>query len=296
MINKLLGAFWANTKRMDDKRIKTLTMPDGIFESNDHAYLPDGHVYHKLDVYYPEKFEGKLPVIIDIHGGGWMYGDKELNKPYCLELARRGNVVFNMSYRLFPEVTANQQLQDIGHALKWIAAHLEDYPCDLDSICLTGDSAGGMLSMFTAMLCESAELRDAYDVVDSGLRFDAVCLTCPMTRMDQKPPMGLYTKHVLGKGYQKEKWGAYVNVDTLLPMGKMPPTFLVSSTGDFLANKDTLYAYNAMKKAGVECELQYWNKVDGQELPHVFPVIFPNKEPSRIAIDGMLRFFKNHRK
>ncbi|UKI14322.1 MAG: hypothetical protein L6V85_09755 [Clostridiales bacterium] len=35
----------------------------------------------------------KLPVIIDIHGGGWMYGDKDLNAPYCEALAKRGFVV-----------------------------------------------------------------------------------------------------------------------------------------------------------------------------------------------------------
>ena len=36
----------------------------------------------------------KLPVIIDIHGGGWMYGDKGLNENYCRALADRGYVVF----------------------------------------------------------------------------------------------------------------------------------------------------------------------------------------------------------
>ena len=89
MLNKILEKFWRNTKRQDDKRIATLTPPEGVFESNDHEYLADGHVYHKLDVYYPEGTTEKLPVIIDIHGGGFMYGDKELNKIYCHTLAKK---------------------------------------------------------------------------------------------------------------------------------------------------------------------------------------------------------------
>ena len=147
-LDPVLKLFWKNTERMDNKRIATLRFPEGVYESNNHEYLSDGNAYHKLDVYYPENAEGKLPVIIDVHGGGWMYGDKELNKNYCLTLAKRGNVVFNISYRLYPEVTADEQLRDVAAALKWINENLDSFPCDRDSICLTGDSAGGMLAGF----------------------------------------------------------------------------------------------------------------------------------------------------
>ena len=240
MLTKILQLFWANTKRMDDKRIETLIMPEGVVESNDHQYIDDGNVYHQIDVYYPEGATGKLPVVIDIHGGGWMYGDKELNKPYNLYLAKKGNVVFNMSYRLFPEVTADEQLRDIGKALQWIRDNLDNYPCDKDNICLTGDSAGGMLAGFTALISSSEELRDAYGVEDHGLEFDAVCLTSPMLYMDRKDPTGFYTKVAIGKDFRSKKWGQYVNLDQLLKVGEMPPTILVTSSGDFLARKDTL--------------------------------------------------------
>ncbi len=113
-------------------------------------------MFHLLDVYYPEgtKADAKLPVIIDIHGGGWMYGDKDLNKYYCLELANRGYVVFNMSYRLAPDVTVNEQLQDCAEALKWINENMESYPCDRSRILLTGDSAGGQLCAYSAALLQ----------------------------------------------------------------------------------------------------------------------------------------------
>ena len=80
LMDKILGAFWQNTKRMDDERIATLTPPSGVTEINNIPYLDDGHIHHQFDVYFPEgtKETDRLPVIIDIHGGGWMYGDKEL--------------------------------------------------------------------------------------------------------------------------------------------------------------------------------------------------------------------------
>ena len=90
----VLKLVWKNTERGDMKRLATQSAPVGVTEICDIPYINDGKWQHKLDVYFPENMENeKLPVIIDIHGGGWMYGDKELNKPYCLTIASKGNVV-----------------------------------------------------------------------------------------------------------------------------------------------------------------------------------------------------------
>lgn len=294
MINKILGLFWLNTKRMDDKRIATLKTPEGVFESNNHKYLPDGHKYHQLDVYYPENTEGKLPVIVDVHGGGWMYGDKELNKNYCLTLAKRGNVVFNISYRLYPEVNAVEQLRDVAAALKWIYDNLDNFPCDKSSICLTGDSAGGMLSAYTAMLSQSEKMRDIFSVPDFSLKFNAVCLTSPVTYMNDGSLMSYYTKIMLGKNFKKEKWADYMNIDKILPLGEMIPVFMVTSSGDTLALKQVLKTAELFKEKGIQYELMNWDKFEDKDLPHVFAILYPDHEPSRKTIDAMLEFFKKH--
>ena len=296
LIEKAVALFWLNTKIQDDKRIATLTPPDGVTEVNGIEYMSDGHKYHQLDVYYPEDTTEKLPVIIDVHGGGWAYGDKELNKIYCLTLAKKGNVVFNMSYRLYPEVNAKEQLEDIREALICIKESLAKYPCDENNIYLTGDSAGGMLAGFTAMLSVSSELRHVYGIEDTGLRFNAVGLTSPVAYMDDKFPMSFYTNLMLGKSFRKEKWGAYVNFDRLLPLGKMPPTFLVTSSGDFLAREQTRRCAKDLKERGVECQLMDFDKFEGKDLPHVFPVIYPSDEAGNRAIDEMLRFFRKYSK
>ena len=298
LIDKILAAFWKNTERMDNKRIATLTPPMGITEVNDIAYLDDGHIHHQLDVYYPEgtKETDRLPVIIDIHGGGWMYGDKELNKYYCLELTTKGFVVFNMSYRLYPEVNARQQLWDISHCLKWISENLTSFPCDIDNIYLTGDSAGGMLAAFTAMLSESEKMRDLYDTPDFSLKFNAVALTSPVPRMNGEFPVKFYTKIMLGKDYKNEKWADYVNLEDILTLGKMPPTFLLTSSGDFLARTETRIAADTLKKAGIDHQLMDFEKYNGVDLPHVFPVIYPFNEESQRAINEMLAFFRKYEK
>ncbi|MGN0487357.1 MAG: alpha/beta hydrolase [Acutalibacteraceae bacterium] len=296
MFDQLMKLFWQSVKKNDDKRIATLTMPSGIHESNHQRYLSDGNPYHLLDVYYPENAAEKLPVVIDIHGGGWMYGDKELNKPYCLYLASQGNVVFNISYRLCPEVTAIEQLRDVAAALIWVRDHLADYPCDTDSICLTGDSAGGFLACYTAMLSRSEKMREIFDVSDFGLYISAVGLTSPVTRMDAEFPMNIYTRHMLGKSFKEKKWAPYVNADAILSLGEMPPTFLVTSDGDIPALKQTLYTAELFRKNSIETELLHRQGEAGKKLPHVFPVLYPDSEEGAKATQAMLRFFAAHRR
>ena len=293
-IDKAIGLFWLNTKHQDDKRIATLSIPEGVTEINNLEYLDDGHSYHKLDVYYPENTKGKLPVIIDVHGGGWAYGDKELNKIYCLTLAKKGYVVFNMSYRLYPEVNAHDQLQDIRDALYFIKNRLADFPCDENNIYLTGDSAGGMLAGFTAMLSQSSEVRYIFGIEDAGLRFNAVALTSPVAYMDDKLPMSFYTNIMLGSSFREEKWASYVNFDRLLPLGKMPPTFLLTSSGDTLAREQTRRCAKDLKEHGAEVQLMDFSKFEGKNLPHVFPILYPESEAAQRAIDEMLRFFKKY--
>jgi acetyl esterase/lipase len=153
-----------------------------------------------------------------------------------------------------------------------------------------------MLAAFTAMLSESAKMRELYGTVDFSLKFNAVGLTSPVPRMNGEFPMNYYTRKMLGKGFGKEPWSAYVNLEDILTLGKMPPSFLLTSSGDFLARKETRLAAELYKKEGIDCQLMDFEKYNGVDLPHVFPVIYPFNEESQRAINEMLAFFKKYEK
>ena len=112
---KLLDWWWnKQVLKSDQKRAAKLTKTTGVSAIKDLDYFGDGSKWHLMDVYRPKGTENeKLPVIIDIHGGGWMYGDKDLNAPYCEALAKRGFVVVSFSYSLFPSVTLPVPVQEI---------------------------------------------------------------------------------------------------------------------------------------------------------------------------------------
>lgn len=98
-------------KKGDDIRDAGLTAPDDVIRYKDIAYGKDSAM-QVLDVYRPKDTEGNLPVIVSVHGGGWVYGDKELYQYYCMSIAQRGFAVVNFTYRLAPEYQFPAPMED----------------------------------------------------------------------------------------------------------------------------------------------------------------------------------------
>lgn len=102
--------------------------------------------WHLLDLYRPKETEGKLPVLLNIHGGAWVYGDKKVYAPYCMYLASQGFAVVNASYRLAPKHTFPAPLEDVGAMVEWVVDHAEEYGLDISNLFFVGDSAGAHLA------------------------------------------------------------------------------------------------------------------------------------------------------
>ena len=136
-VSERLRVEWA---KGDQARDAGLTTPAYIRRYNDIPY-GDDRDWNVLDVYRNRYKAGKLPVIMLIHGGGWVYGSKELYQYYGMELARRGFAVVNYSYRLAPEHPFPAQLQDTVAAAAWIMKHADEYGFDLNNIFAVGDSS-----------------------------------------------------------------------------------------------------------------------------------------------------------
>ena len=290
---KIMQVVWKSCAKSDAAIHAKQTPPDTVEKVYDIPYINDGNRYHMLDVYYPKNITGDLPVIIDIHGGGWMYGDKGLNEYYNLCLADRGFVVFSISYRLVPDVTVNEQLMDCMEALKWISDNKNNYPCDNKNIMLTGDSAGGMLAAYCAVLLQSEELRDIFEVTDANMELTALLLTSPVPNMNEGDITDMVKTICWGLDYKNKATYAYMNFDQIIDYAELPPTYLITSSGDDLAHAQTLKTYELLKSKGVEAELaDYADLRDNEKLPHVFSVLEPFDEFGSKAIDEAIGFYK----
>lgn len=290
---KMMQMIWYFCSSGDAAKHAKQTPPE-VEMVKDIPYIDDGNLYHMLDVYYPKGMaaDEKLPVIIDIHGGGWMYATKDLNEYYCRALADRGFTVFSISYRLVPDVVMTELIQDVQVALKWINDNMDNYPCDTESIMLTGDSAGGMLTVYSQVLMQSAELREVFGTVDAGLDIDAMLLTSPAP-YTKNGAMSIYTKLLWGRDYKDRPTYKYMNLDEIIDYASdLPPTYLITSSGDDIAHDSTVKAYELLQSKGVNAVLKDYDKFEGRSLPHVFSVLEPFDEIGSSTIDDAVAFYK----
>ncbi len=99
----------------------------------------------KLDIYSPVKSEGKLPVILFAHGGGWQRGSKDMHREKGKTYAENGVVFVATNYRLAPDVMHPKQIQDIASAFAWVKKHATEIGADQSRIFIMGHSAGAQL-------------------------------------------------------------------------------------------------------------------------------------------------------
>ncbi len=113
-----------------------------------------------LDVYQPKaKSKEKRPGVLVIHGGGWTAGTKEQRvEPVVLRWVARGFVVANVEYRLAKAAIAPAAVIDVLKAAEWFEKNAKKYDADPKRIVVTGDSAGGHLSLMVALTPKSADL------------------------------------------------------------------------------------------------------------------------------------------
>ena len=271
---------------IDTPRSERWSTPEDIDVIADLAYLPDGGYDtaagacrgHLLDLYLPHdavlRGGHTLPVYIDIHGGGFTYGYKELNRNFNVHLAEQGFAVFSLNYRPAPQTDLRGQLADIQAALRWIAAHMADYPVNPNAVFLTGDSAGGALTLLTLAIENNAEAAAAFGVdKPSGIRFAGAA---PVLGVDFFAGLEAADPKFLTAE------GLAFNVD-------LPPLLIITCGDDFL-EADNLALAAALSRKGADFELFDPKPRRHETLGHVFVIGMPWLEESRECLDRIRRF------
>jgi len=104
----------------------------------------------KADLYRPDTQEN-LPIVIMIHGGAWVSGDKWNVSDHASQMADAGFVVMAINYRLAPKNPWPAQLIDCQAAVQWMSDHHEQWHGNIESVGLWGYSAGAQLALMIAL-------------------------------------------------------------------------------------------------------------------------------------------------
>lgn len=284
--------------KLSDAKTKKLQKPvSGITKVSNLNYHGDDNKGHRLDIFYPEKTKELLPTIIEVHGGGWVYGDKELNEYHAMYLASQGFTVFNINYQLSPEVRLDGQIQDIFKALSWIEEHGKAHHADTSKLFFTGDSAGGHLSLLTALVQTSPKLQEIYKVKPFDLKVSAVAVTCPVALLHnmlngKDKTIALLRFWMFGKDLLKNPISKYASIDDVLEFGKFPDTMIVTTRGDRQLHKYSVALDKLLSEKKIEHIYKNYES-KGNQLKHVFNVLHINYAESKKANEDIASFFKS---
>jgi acetyl esterase/lipase len=206
-----------------------------------------------------------------IHGGGWIEGTKEESILHILPYLQMGFAVVNVEYRLAKVSLAPAAVEDCLCALHWIGRNAQKHHFDLSKVIVTGESAGGLLALTTAMIPASVGFENecaADDDVDSTRhkgpwndqrpKVAAVINWYGITDvadMLQGPRIRSYAVTWLGSVPNREDLARRLSPLTYV-RADLPPMLTIHGDGDrVVPYSHATRLHDALKKAGVRNRL-----------------------------------------
>ena len=213
-----------------------------------------------LRIYRPDA-QGELPLLLYVHGGGFVIGDLETHDKVCRTLCHEvAAVVVAVDYRLAPEHPFPAAVDDVTRALRWVAGHARELGADPSRIAVAGDSAG-------AHLCAVAALRER-----QAIALRAVGLIYPVAQHYSEPSPSMAENgegKFLTTGVIKWFIDAYLGGRSDLArhpevallhshlLGALPPTWVATMGHDPLRDEGHALA-KCIAQAGVATEHRHY--------------------------------------
>ena len=270
--------------------LKPFISHDIVFE--EHQYIKDQNSYHNCDFIYKEK-DIKKPMIVYIHGGGWVCGAKEFRRGQLSIFASEGFFILSINYTLCPEAVFPTQIHEIYKAIEFAMQYKEEYNIDFENVFICGDSAGGHLAAL-ASVCKNDEDLSKIVNYDFSEKFEFKAMACLCGIFDLRtvlkckfPKMKKFMKAYGGNNIKKflKSENAYIQSPINFPQS-FPPTFLVMGEGDKL-KRETEQILATLAENNKEIRLFVGRGVCSF---HVFTIMF-NAETSNRCLKEISAFF-----
>ena len=276
-----------NASRSDRKRDSLIPLPLGITECRNISYGSHGK-WNLLDVYYPNGTREPLPTIVSIHGGGYVYGSKEIYRRYGMDMARRGFAFVNFNYRLAPKWKFPTPLWDTNSVLEWVCRNAARYHLDPNRIILVGDSAGAQLASQYAAMAANPDYAALFHMTVPEITIRALGLNCGMYDMAERgaqPRKGIQLDY-LGKDFPAED----PRLQVLEAIGEnYPPAYITTACHDFLRPcAQPMYEFLTAK--GIRAAWKCYGTEEDESIGHVFHVNIPLPEAIRCNDDAAAFF------
>jgi len=274
-----------------------------ILENLDYGSAsPDGF----LDLYTPSEAEGSLPLILWVHGGAYVGGDKEDNRILSVQLAARGYAVAVINYRRAPEALYPSPLLQIGEAWRFLSLRADSLGLDLGRVFLAGDSAGAQMIAQWAFFQADPEYarRVGIEPVAKGFKFRGLLLFCGPYDLGllagEKDPVKRYIYRRLGwayfgdKAWSRSEAAALASVVDHIPRGaalSLPPVFITDANTHSFEEHGRLLA-ERLEAAGVPVSMLFFPRSEVR-IWHEYQFRLDTLEGRR-CLETVLGFLETH--
>jgi acetyl esterase len=212
---------------------------------------PAGEILTHL--YVPDQGDVRPPLLLYLHGGGWVLGSQTTFDPICRALANAsGAAILYVEYRLAPENPFPAAVKDCWAALRWAEEHADELGCDPDRLGVAGDSSGGGLAAVMA--------RRARDAGGPRLGFQLLVYPAIDPRRDTPSYATFAEGFALDAEGMRWNWETYLDgadpddLDAaparLEDASRLPPALVILAELDVLHDEGAAYA-RRMQDAGV---------------------------------------------
>ncbi len=215
----------------------------------------------KADVAVP-KGKGPHPVVVYLHGGGWIGGSPKTHRKLGMQFAEAGYLTVNVDYRLAPEHPFPAGLDDCVYAVKWAGENAKRWNGDASRLAVGGDSAGGNLT--AATVTSIAAEKYAGPKPKAALLIYGVFDFPATMKRDTDAAIEGMVKAYAGSGYPAILEDPRVSPLRAVKPGAMPPSFIICGTADPLL-PETHSMAEALKRADIRHEV-----VVLDDMPHGF--------------------------
>lgn len=291
-------------ERQEKKYRKMQVFPEGVVKHS-YRYWSEEDDLRSCNLYLPtDRKSEDLPLIIDIHGGCWIHGDKDSYDNFNYDLARKGHAVSSLTYRLIDEVHMKEMIQDVFGYLHFLESRKKDLKIQTEDVMLTGDSAGAQLSLLFMAVNQDPELQALFEVEPVNLNITALALTHPVCWIDQAATLpnqswlsdniakpGLL-RMVFGKNYKKDPIAqASMNPERYITKKtKLPPVLLVTSSGDDVFSYQAFRLKRFLDRHGFQNTMYY---EEDKHAEHVYNVNRPFAKLAEKCNRAMTDFFSH---
>ncbi|TCZ81102.1 alpha/beta hydrolase [Paenibacillus albiflavus] len=279
------------------------TILKNVNVKKDIVYDKDGIKNSLLDIYYPKNADKNLPVIMWIHGGGFVSGSKEQTQEYGMALANEGYVVANINYAIAPGQKYPGPVIQANQALKYLQNNIAEYGGDMNRLFIGGDSAGAQIASQTAAVISNEELAKTMDIhpsVDTK-QIKGLLLFCGIYNTDRldNPQASALSKLLIKTmfwSYTGEKnFASFSRLNELSTVQHVtpnyPPVFLTVGDADPLA-PHSADLIDVLNKNNVEMESVLFEDTKS-ELGHEYQFDFTS-EHAENTLGKTIEFLIKH--